>query len=139
MFWNRNNALNYVPKSVIDALRSNFSDAEIATLSRTGTLVEIPAGAALTVEGTVGREALVIVDGSAAVAKEGTHIATIGAGEIIGEMSLISGSPRNATVIASSMIRAYALSTSEFTNLIAAHPELGNRLATIAVKRLSNA
>ena len=52
----------------------------------------------LTDQGQTGREAFVIVDGSATVKRNGKKVATLGPGAVVGELSLLDHGPRTATV-----------------------------------------
>ena len=56
-------------------------------------------------EGQLGSEFFVIVEGEADVTKEGTHLATLGAGDFFGEIALIERSKRIATVTAKTPLR----------------------------------
>lgn len=137
MFWTKKNTLNYIPKRVRDALAVNFNDHELEQLSRTGTLVDLQAGDKLAVEGTTGQQALIIVSGTATVLKGASNIATVAAGDIVGEMALLSGQPRSATVVADTDMTVYALSISEFSSLLAQCPRLERRVTMTAVRRLA--
>lgn len=139
MFWTKKSAASFVPKRVIDALHRNFTSDELEVLARLGTMIEVDAGSKLTVEDTLGREALVMVAGTASVLRGGNRVATIKPGEIIGEMSLLSGARRNATVIADSAVTVYALSSREFASLMASCPRLAARTTATALRRLTAA
>ena len=139
MFWTKSTPKSFMPKRTIDALKANFNDHELSVLSRVGTPVEVEAGTKLTIEGTLGQQALVLVDGTASVVRDGETIATISAGEIIGEIALLTGEPRNATVIADTDAIVYAMSPRDFSSLLARCPRLEKRIASTAVRRLSAA
>ena len=139
MFWTKNTPKSFMPKRTIDALKANFNDHELSVLSRVGTPVEVDAGTKLTIEGTLGQQALVLVDGTASVVRDGETIATIRAGEIIGEIALLTGEPRNATVIADTDAVVYAMSPRDFSTLLSRCPRLEKRIASNAVRRLSAA
>jgi len=64
----------------------------------------IPAGHRLTREGVVGREAFVVLDGEADVFVDGELIATVGPGDVVGEVAIDAG-PRSATVRARTAMR----------------------------------
>lgn len=139
MFWTKATAKNFMPKRVIDALKANFNEHELVELSRFATPVDVPAGTSLTIEGTLGRQALVLVDGTASVLRDGEKIATIKAGDIIGEIALMTGERRNATVVTDTDATVYALSPRDFASLLARCPRLEKQVASIAVGRLTTA
>lgn len=139
MFWTKKNTLNYIPKRVRDALAVNFNDHELEQLSRQGTLVDLAVGDKLAVEGTTGQQALIIVSGTATVLRDGTDVATLTAGDIVGEMALLSGQPRSATVVADTDMTVYALSSREFSSLLATCPRLERSITMTAVRRLAEA
>lgn len=137
MFWTKPAPKKFMPKRVIDALKANFNEHELNELSRCATPVNIAAGTTLTLEGTLGRQALVMVDGTASVIRNGEKVATISAGDIVGEIALITGEPRTATVVADTDAHVYALSPREFTSLLARCPRLERRVNRQAFERLT--
>jgi CRP/FNR family cyclic AMP-dependent transcriptional regulator len=139
MFWTKDTPQDFMPKRVIDALKANFNEHELVQVSRFATPVDIAAGTTLTIEGTSGRQALVMVQGSASVIRNGEKVATIKAGELIGEIALLTGEPRTATVIADVDATVYALSPRDFASLLANCPRLEKRVASMAVHRLTAA
>jgi len=139
MFWSKNTPHKFMPKRVIDALKANFNEHELVQLSRFGTPVQVDAGTNLTIEGTLGQQALVMVEGTASVIRHGEKIATIRAGEVIGEIALLTGEPRTATVVADTDATVYALSPRDFTSLLAHCPRLEKQIASGAVRRITAA
>jgi len=71
--------------------------------------------------------------------RDGEKIATIKAGELIGEIALLTGERRTATVVADTDASVYALSPREFASLMARCPRLEKRVASAAVRRLTAA
>ena len=136
MFWTKKTTTKYVPARVQEALADRFNEHELGVLSRTGTLVEIAPGQTLTSQGTAGRQALVIVSGTASVVRNDTIVATVSTGDVVGEMSLITGEPRTATVVADTPMQAYALAPREFSSLLAQCPRLAQNVTVTAVRRL---
>ena len=112
--------------------------AEIATLA---DLVDLPAGTLLIREGAVGREFMVIVSGAVEVRRKGRKISELGAGDFIGEMALISGAPRNATVTTSEDSSLLVVTDRQFWDLLERAPDMqtsvikamGARLQTLDV------
>lgn len=139
MFWTKTTPQKFMPKRVIDALKANFNEHELVQLSQLATPVNITAGTTLTIEGTLGQQALVMVEGSASVVRNGEHVATIKAGEIVGEIALLTGEPRTATVVADTDATVYALSPRDFASLLTRCPRLEKRVASGAVRRLTAA
>ncbi len=74
-------------------LFSRCTKKELAALSRLTTRMTLPAGDVVTRQGRVGREFIVIVDGKATVAIDGQTVATLGAGDFLGEIALLDGGP----------------------------------------------
>ena len=139
MFWTKDTPEKLMTKRVIDALAANFNQHELVQLSRLGTAVDIAAGTTLTTEGTLGQQALIMIDGTASVLRDGKKIATISAGEVIGEIALLTGEPRTATVVADTDATVYALSPRDFASLLANCPRLAKSVAAVAVRRLTAA
>jgi len=87
-------------------------------------------------EGEHGSECFIIVDGEAEVTMAGRSFATIGPGGVIGELALLDGRPRVATVTATTPMRLLALSRREFSSLLVRVPHVGRRLLTVVGARL---
>lgn len=126
---------SHVPDSLTEALGSTFNEHELRAIGRLGTVVELEIGAVLTTEGRPGREAIIVIDGSAAVTRGDDVIATVGAGAIIGEAALLSGEPRNATVVATTPVTIAALNSAEFSTLLADCPRIANHVRDLVAER----
>lgn len=137
MFRTKTTPQNFMPQRDIDALGSYFSEHELSQLATLSTPVEVKAGTQLTIEGTLGQQALVLVEGTASVLRGDSKIATVKAGDIIGEIALISGEARTATVVTDVDSVVYALSPREFASLLTNCPRLEARITTIALERLT--
>jgi CRP/FNR family transcriptional regulator, cyclic AMP receptor protein len=86
--------------------------------------VTVAAGTTLTREGATGGEFFIIVDGSVEVAREGGVLATLGAGDFLGEIALVDGGPRTATARATSDSRLLVMASQQFHTLLADQPEV---------------
>jgi CRP/FNR family transcriptional regulator, cyclic AMP receptor protein len=117
-------------------LFSGCSKKELQSVARLCTLLSMEEGFVLTTEGTLGRECFVIADGKARVTIGGKKVGEVGGGECVGEMALLDGGPRTATVTAESPMNTYALSVPEFWSLLDVNPTILRKIATSLAQRL---
>lgn len=115
---------------------SELSKKELKAISKLMTLVEFPAGRVLTQQGAPGREFMVISDGTANVDVDGVIVAHLSAGDFLGELAIISGAPRTATVTATSDLTAEVLNRREFMALLDESTNVAKKILVGAVKRL---
>ena len=85
---------------------------------------EIDEGTELIREGEPGTEFYVVVDGEIDVRRRGRRVAHLGAGSYVGEIALLSRSPRTATVVATTPLRVLVIAGRDFVELLDAIPEL---------------
>ena len=115
---------------------SELSKKELRTVSRLMTQIDVKEGRALTREGEVGREFMIILEGSAVVRRNGRKIAELGAGDFLGELAVLSGAPRTADVIASTDMVLETLNRREFMSLLDESAAIAKKVLIGAVKRL---
>jgi len=96
-------------------------------------------GAILTKRGQHGLEAFVIVEGRARVESGGKAIAELGPGDFLGELSLIDGGPRSATVIAETPMTLLVIRRRDFKLLRDSIPGLQEKLLVTLCERLRQA
>jgi NNP family nitrate/nitrite transporter-like MFS transporter len=105
-------------------LFSNLAGEERAALIRVGTRREWPADAIVFAEGDTGNALYVVVRGTVDVRRHGDWVATLGVGEFVGEMAVLDGQPRSATVVALSDIALFELRRADFLAALARSPQL---------------
>jgi CRP-like cAMP-binding protein len=93
------------------------------------------------VQGAEGRSLFVVADGEVEVIVRRAHgpdmhVDTMGRGAVVGEMSLLTGEPRSATVRAADAALVYEIGWRQFEPLLHAHPEWIDELAAIMEQRL---
>ena len=88
-----------------------------------------PAGTVIAREGDPGVGLFILLDGTAEVSIGGRKKATLGPGEFFGEIALLDGGPRTATVTAKTDVQLLGLTEWVFRGLMSEHP-------TIALKTL---
>ena len=98
-------------------------DLERLSVAVTGAR-EIAEGSVLCREDEVADRWWIVVEGTAEVTIGGLYVATIGPGESIGELALLDGDTRNATVTASSDMVVQEVDGSRFLELLAETPDV---------------
>jgi CRP-like cAMP-binding protein len=104
------------------------SKKELQAVARASDEVALPAGAVLCEQGTVGREAFVILHGTAEVRRNSNKVATVGAGTCVGELALLDHGPRTATVVADTDITVLAIATREFAGILDEVPPIAHKI-----------
>lgn len=125
-------------KTYLDSLRrvalfSSCSTKDLEKIAKAGDEVKMDAGSVIVDQGQTGREAFVIISGSATVKRNGKKVATLGAGSVVGELSLLDHGPRTATVVADTECTMLVISQRQFLAVIDAIPAISHKLlATLA-------
>lgn len=130
--FNRRFLTSSTVRTVKPALSPSFSDDEIALLAEVGSLTHVSSGAELMHEGSDGTHAYLITTGSAAVHRGDDWVASLGRGDMVGERSLVTSEPRNATVTARMPVTALRFDREQFARLRSESPKiraLSNELA----------
>jgi CRP-like cAMP-binding protein len=109
---------------------------ELRHIDRAATRADYSVGQLICREGDVGRELIMVVEGEASIDRGGVEIAKVGPGAFIGEMSLLDGGPRSATITSTTPVNALVLPTREFWQVIDEVPAIAHRLLTTLAERL---
>ena len=116
-------------------LFAECSKRELADIAQVADEMAFPAGRTLIEEGKLGREFFVIADGTVEVSRGGRKLPDRGDPNSYGEMALLSGTPRNATVTTTSPVRALVITGRAFRQLLADVPSLSPKLlASLAAR-----
>jgi pyruvate,water dikinase len=91
------------------------------------------------VEGTGGAAFFIIASGEAKVSSKGVDLATLGPGDYFGEVALIDGGPRSATVTAATDLVCHGLTFWEFRPLVERNGTIGWKLLQALAKQLRSA
>jgi CRP/FNR family transcriptional regulator, cyclic AMP receptor protein len=110
-------------------LFSDCSQRDLQTVARVVREIPHKAGTVIAREGEPGVGLFILLDGTAEVSIGGRKKATLGPGEFFGEIALLDGGPRTATVAAKTDVQLLGLTEWVFRGLMTEHP-------TIALKTL---
>src|SRR4051812_30564617 len=95
-------------------LFSRCTDRQRRTVARHAQIADLPAGTDLVREGEPGDALFVIIDGKAVVRREGVDVNEVGPGAYFGELAIIDGEPRSATVVAQTDVRVAVIGIRMF-------------------------
>jgi putative ABC transport system ATP-binding protein len=85
--------------------------------------------------GETGEEFFLILEGEVEVIRAEHEVARLGPGDFFGEVALISGEPRNATVVAVAEVEAYVLGKSDFQTALATSQSFRDQLYRVYFMR----
>ena len=120
-------------------LFSGLSKKELGEIARNVTEVEISPREYLAFEGEAGNQAMVLLAGRVSVRKKGRKVAELGTGDVVGEMSLVTNKPRNATVRADTFVAALVMDSKEFATVMDEHPQVAAKILRTVAERLADA
>jgi CRP-like cAMP-binding protein len=129
----RTEALGQVP------MFSALSKKQLANAAGHVTWTARPEGTVLIDQGSIAKQLLILVEGTAKVVRSKRTLANLGPGDVIGEMSLINPAPSTATVTATSDVTLLALSTSDFWWLITNEANFAKNVLKQVAARLRDA
>jgi CRP-like cAMP-binding protein len=118
-------------------LFEGLSKKELAELARVTEDLKIEPGTVLCREGKIGREFFVLVDGDAEGTKGGRKIATRSGGDFVGEIALLTTTTRTATVTATTPLRCFILTQSDFRRVLDENPGVQLKVMKALAERLA--
>ncbi|MCB0997629.1 MAG: cyclic nucleotide-binding domain-containing protein [Acidimicrobiales bacterium] len=116
-------------------LFSDRSRKELRRAAQLMTELHLPAGRTLMREGTVGREFMVVLDGDLDVSDRDVEVSHVHGGSFVGELSLLTGAHRTATVTTTVPTHVLVMNRHEFALLLDELPTVGMRIAHTALRR----
>ena len=117
-------------------IMKNLTPPERRAIASMLRSVHVQPGDILCQEGEPGDSLYMIVRGEAEVRKGRKVLTTLGSGEVFGEMSLLTGEPRSATVIALTRMKLYQLHKDYFNNALDVSPRMTWALSRALARRL---
>lgn len=120
-------------------LFASCSMRELSLLAGILDEVSVPAGRVLIKRGDFGKEFLLLLEGTVTVEPPTGKRVRMGHGDFFGEMSLLDGEPRSATVTAETPVRLLAMGQREFYTLLAEVPSVARKLLVELSRRVRRA
>jgi len=105
-------------------LFAGLNEHGLEDVGRLADEIDLPAGTSLMQQGTTGHDFFLILDGSVSIERDGQVVNHLGAGEFFGEIALLDGRPRSATVKTEMPSRLLVLGHREFNSLVDEFPEV---------------
>ena len=117
----------------------HFTDDELRELAVELQRFPFVQGETLTRQGAIAHRLYIIVDGEAevqvAVNGKTQTVAALRDGDFFGEMGLLTGEPRSATVIAKTDVNCYCVSKEAFVDILQRRPEIAEQIAQVLTRR----
>jgi hypothetical protein len=113
-----------------------YSRKQLQLLDRAAIQAAYDPGDLLCSEGAVGRQLILLIEGEALVERGTTEVATVGPGDLIGELSLLDHRPRTATVTAITAIKALVIPARDFWQVMDDAPAVSRQAMATLAQRL---
>lgn len=118
-------------------LFSECTKRDVADLAKSSRVEQIDAGHVVITEGAPSPHLYVVVAGTAEVLRGGESIADLGRGEVFGELGVILGEPRGATVKAKTSLELLVLDRTSLEKSFDTVPGLGWKVLQSVASRLA--
>jgi CRP/FNR family cyclic AMP-dependent transcriptional regulator len=118
-------------------LFARCSRKELGEIAKIADEIDLREGKELTKEGGRGREFFVLLEGSADVKRKRRKVGTLGAGDFLGEIALVTKAPRTATVTTTSPVRALVVTEQNFRGLLEKSPSVQIKVLEALAERLA--
>lgn len=120
-------------------LFADLSTKELREVSALAKPAHHAEGEVMVAEDAPGSRFYVLQSGTARVVRNGRTRATLGPGDYFGELAVLDGGPRSASVVATSAVEAWSIASFNFRALVALHPKIATKLLTSLAVRLREA
>lgn len=118
------------------ALFSTCSKKELEKVAKAGDEITMTAGTLIVDQGQTGREAFVILSGTVTIKRNNRKIATLGAGDVVGELSLLDHGPRTATAVCETDCTLLVIDQRRFIGVLDDVPAISHKLMAALASRI---
>jgi len=116
-------------------LFADLDEDDLASISASAIEIQADEGEALATQGDLGHALFAIESGTVEVTAHGERLATLGPGDVFGEMAVVASGIRMATVVATSPVRLIAMLKRDVWALEQRSPQTAARLRELLVSR----
>lgn len=115
---------------------SSCTHKELKGVATSGKEVSFEAGRVICKEGETGVGLHIILEGEVKVLVGGRTRRRLGPGAFFGEIALLDGGPRSASVVAETPVRTFAITSWNFRSVLKEHPSMPVKMLEEVCKRL---
>ena len=109
-------------------LFSACTKKELEKVARASDEITMTAGTLIVDQGQTGREAFIILEGDVTVKRNNRKVTTLGAGSVLGELSLLDHGPRTATAICDTDCTLLVIEQRRFLGVLDDVPAISHKL-----------
>ena len=117
-------------------LFSSCSKRDLQKIARAADELTVEEEREIVTQGATGREAFVVVDGRVTVKRNGRRVTSLGPGACFGELALLDGGPRTASVVTETPTTLLVIGQREFAGLLDEVPGLAHKILTALAARV---
>lgn len=117
-------------------LFAGLSKTELGKIAAVAEEWDVAKGETLMWEGLLASDFVVLVEGSVVVTRKGRRMNRLGPGDFLGEIALLAGGRRSATVSAEVPVRALRLREGDFQELLKTTPSVTLKVLKALAQRL---
>ena len=128
-------------KAQLDSLKnvplfSACSKKELEKVAKATDEITMTAGTVIVDQGDMGREAFVILKGDVTIKRNNRKIASLGDGDVVGELSLLDHGPRTATAVCATDCTLLVIDQRRFINVLDDVPSIAHKLMGALASRI---
>lgn len=120
-------------------LLAGMAESDLQLLAKVSVTRRFAPGQTVFAKGETGTTMSIVVSGQVAVLADDRQLASLGAGQIFGEMALLTGEPRQATIRALAATTCLEVDREGFRMVLSRHPEIVERVRRICEERTAPA
>lgn len=117
-------------------LFSACTKKELEKVAKAADEIKMTEGTLIVDQGQTGREAFVILEGDIIIKRSGRKIANLGAGDVVGELSLLDHGPRTASAICATDCTLLVIDQRRFIGVLNDVPTIAHKLMGVLASRI---